>query len=84
MRWFVRQSNKKSRVCASNQYQKSIFCGDILKIKSEELKVEGNVYNVFEAYMIYKNDHSKIIKKEYESKFDDYSKNWRRNGKIYH
>ena len=36
LRHFVRQSIKGRRVCAFNQYYKSNFCGDILKILSRE------------------------------------------------
>ena len=72
MRWLVRPSRKGGRVCAFNQYFKSKICGDVLKITSKELKAAGKVYDITEAYMKYKNDHLKIIKKEYETKFDDY------------
>ena len=44
----------------------------VIKILSRELNVGGNVYDSIETYMKYKNDHLKIIKEEYESKFDDY------------
>ena len=54
MRHFVRQSNKGGRACALNQYYKSKTCDDISKILSRELKVEGNVYDIVEAYMKYK------------------------------
>ena len=69
---FIRQSIRGGRVCAFNQYYKSKICGDVIKILSRELKVEGNVYDIIEAYMKYKNDHLKILKEEYESKFKDY------------
>ena len=72
MRWFIRQAAYGGRVCAFNQNYKSKVSDDILKIISEEINVEGNVYDTFEAYMKYKNDHLKIFKEEYESKFDDY------------
>ena len=72
MRHFVRQSMKRGRVSAFNQYYKSNICGDNLEILSRELKVEGNVYEINEAYMNYKNNHLKIIKEKYESKFNDY------------
>ena len=72
MRLFVRQSIKRGRVCAFNQYYKSKICDDILKIISEELNVKGNVYDIIETYMKFKNEHLKIIEEEYESKFDDY------------
>ena len=71
MRWLVRQSIKGGRVCAVNQYYKTKICGDMLKIISKELKVEGNVYDII-GYMKYKNKHLKNVKEEYESKFADY------------
>ena len=74
MRWFARQSIKGGRVCAFNHYYRSKICHDVLKILSEELKVKGNVYESIEAYIEYKNKHLKIIKEEYESKFDEYRK----------
>ena len=57
MRWLVRQSIKIARVCAFNQYYKSKICDDILKIISEELNVNGNIYDLIEAYLNYKNKH---------------------------
>ena len=51
MKWFVRQAAYGGRVCAFNQYYKSKSCDDILKIISKELCVEGNDYDVTEAYM---------------------------------
>ena len=54
-RWFVRQSIKGGRVCAFNQYYKSKICSDVLKIISEELKFDGNLYDIIEGYMKYKN-----------------------------
>ena len=71
-RWFIRQSIKGGRVCAFNQYYKSKHCDDILKIINRELAVKGTVYDTIEAYMEYKNKHSKIFEKEYENHFDDY------------
>ena len=54
MRWFVRQIIKGGRVCAFIQYYISKICGDLSKILSRELIVEGNVYDIFKAYMKYK------------------------------
>ena len=51
MRHFVRQGSKGGRVCSFNQYYKSKICSDVLKILSRELKVEGIVYDINEAYM---------------------------------
>ena len=74
MRWFLRETIKGGRVCASNQYYKSKVCDDILKIISEELNVKGNIHDIIEAYLEYKNKHLKEFEKEYESKFNDYTK----------
>ena len=58
MRWFVRRSTKRGRVCAFNQYYKSEkICDDILKIISEKINVEGNFYDIIEAYLNFKNQH---------------------------
>ena len=72
MRNIVRHSLEGERVCAFNQYYKSKICGDVLKFLPGELKVERVVFNIIEADMKYKNDHSKIITEEYEIKFDNY------------
>ena len=72
MRWFVRQAAYGGRVCAFNQYYKSKHFDDIKKIISNELKVEGNIYEIFEEYLKYKNEHFKILEEEYESQFNDY------------
>ena len=57
MRRFVRQSIKRGRVCAFNQYYKSKNCDEILEIISEELNVKGKNYDIIEAYLNYKNKH---------------------------
>ena len=72
MRWFVRQSIKGGRVCAFIQYYISEICDYILKCKSEEWNEKGIVYDIVEAHLDYKNKHLEIIKKEYESNFNDY------------
>ena len=64
MRYFVRQSIKGGRVCAFDRFCQSENCGEVLKIISKELKVEGNFYYSIEAYMKYKNNHLKINKEE--------------------
>ena len=61
MRWFVRQSIKRERVCTLNQFYKSKNCDEVLEILSEELNVKGNKYDIIEAHMNYKNHHLKII-----------------------
>ena len=61
MRHFVRQAAYGGRVCAFNQYYKSKSCDDFLKIISEELNVKGNVYDIIEGYMNYKNKHYKTF-----------------------
>ena len=72
LRWFVRQSIKRGRFCAFNQYYKSKHCDDILKNINKELAVKGTVYDTIEAYMEYKNKHFEIFEKEYENQFNDY------------
>ena len=72
LRWFVRQAACGGRVCALNQYYKSKICDDILKTISEELHVQGNIYDIIEVYMDYKNKHFKVFEKGYENQFDEY------------
>ena len=72
VRHFIRQSIKGGRVCAFNQYYKPNFCGGILKMLSRKSKVEGNVYDIIEAYMNYENNPIKFIKEENECKFNNY------------
>ena len=64
MGWFVRQSIKGGRCCSFNEYTKSKFCDDILRIISEELIAEGNIYDIIEDYLQYKNQYMKIHEKE--------------------
>ena len=49
MRYFHRHSIKRGRVCALIQYYKSKLCDDVLKIISEELNVQGYIYDFIEA-----------------------------------
>ena len=72
MRWFFRQSIKRGRVCAFNQYYKSKLCDDIFKKISEELNVKGKTYDIIEAYLNSRNKHFKTFGKEYENQFNDY------------
>ena len=69
MRWFARQSNKNGRVCAFNQYFKLKVCDNIFNCISEELNVNGNVYEIMVKYLNYKNNFLETLKKEYESNF---------------
>ena len=71
-RWFVRQSIKGGRVCSFNQHYKSKVCDYFFKIISQELNIKGNIYDIIEAYLIYKNEHFKIFEKENETQFIDY------------
>ena len=72
MRWFVRQVAYGGCVCAFNQYYKSKHCDDILKFISKELCVKGNVYDIIEVYMEYKDKHFKIFEKKFENQFNDF------------
>ena len=71
MRSFVRESIKGGRISVFDQYYKSRICDDILNCTSEEFHVKGNIYDIIEAYLEYKNKHFEIIKKQYESNFND-------------
>ena len=71
MSWIVRRARKGERVCAFNQYYESKICV-ILNHTSEETNVKGNIYNIIEVYLYYKNKHLEIFKIEYENKFKDY------------
>ena len=46
MKWFVQQIIKG--VCAFSQYYRSKICDEILKITSEEINVNGKVYDIIE------------------------------------
>ena len=72
MRRFVKQSIKGGRVCAFNRYYESQICVDVLKIVSEELTLNGNVYDIIEAFLEYKIKQFKLLEKEYENHFNDY------------
>ena len=72
MRWFVRQAAYGSRVCAFNLDYKSKSCDNISKSISEELNVTGNVYDIIEENINYRNKHFKTFEKEYESHFNDH------------
>ena len=72
IRYFVKQSIKGGQVCAFFQYYVSNICDEVIKVLSEELNVKRNVYHIIEAYIKYKNIHSKIIREEYENEFADY------------
>ena len=64
MRWFVRQSIKRGRVCAFNQYYKSDHYNDIKRILAKELGIRnGNVYDIIEEYLRYKKKRYDIYKK---------------------
>ena len=71
MRWFVRQSIARGRVCAFNQNYKSKVCVDIIGIISEELNVKANIHDNIEAYLNCKDKHFGIFEKEYENQYND-------------
>ena len=72
MRWFVRQSIKRGRVCSFNQYYKSNHYKDIKRILSKELGVKGNLYDIIEEYLRYKKKYYDIYNIEYENQFKNY------------
>ena len=74
MRHFVRQSIKRGRCSALNQYYKSNISQEVFNILSKELNVIGNdnVCEIIDKYFEYTNKQRKIIEDEYDSKFKDY------------
>ena len=76
---FVNQKN--GRVCAFIQQYISKNCDDMLKIIPEEWNVKWNVFDIKEAYLEYKNKYLRTLKKEDESKFNEY-RNENEEGKV--
>ena len=77
MRHFVRQSIKRGRCSALNQYYKSNISQEVFNIISKELNVNGNdnVCEIINKYFEYTNEQRKIIEDEYDSQFKDYRDN---------
>ena len=72
MRHFVRQSIKGGKVGAFNQIYESEVSDIIFDTIKLELGVDGNKYEIIEAYTSYLKDYKKKYENEYDSKFDDY------------
>ena len=64
LRYFVRQSIKSGRFCAFKQHYKSLKCDDILKIKTEEIDVKGNIFDIIKACLKHKINISKEQRKK--------------------
>ena len=71
MRSFVRQSNKRGKICSFNQYYHSKICPDILKIIAEDLNVKRKIYDTIQVFLNFRNEHFKTIENEYENNFND-------------
>ena len=72
MRWSVRQSIKRGRLCAFIQFYKSKSCDGILKIISDELNLQGKIFDNLEANLNYRKKYFENFEKEYENQFNDY------------
>ena len=74
MRHFVRQSIKRGRCSALNQYYKSNISQEVFNVIAKELNVNGsdNVCEIINNYFEKTNEQRKIIEDEYDSKFKDY------------
>ena len=72
MRFFVKLSVKRDRVCAFILFIISKIRVDILIHISEELNVKRNIFNFTETYLEYKIIHLEIIARVYENKFNNY------------
>ena len=71
MRHFVKQSIKRGRCSALNQYCKSNNPGEVLDIISKELDNKGNVCEILDKCFEYTNKHRKRIENENDSHFND-------------
>ena len=75
MRYFVRQSTKRGRVCAYNQNYHSKSCDNFLKCLAEEIIIDfesSSTYNIIETYIKHSDQHNDIFKKENNNHFQDY------------
>ena len=72
MRHFVRQSIKRGRCSALNQYHKSSISDKVIIIILKELDINGNKCEILDKYFEFTNKHRKIIENEYNSQFEDY------------
>ena len=72
MRHFVRQSIKRGRCSALNQFYKSTTSDEVFNIISIEINVIGKICKILDKYYEYTNKHGKLIENEYDSQFEDY------------
>ena len=75
MRNFVRQSKKRGRCSALNQYYQSTISDEVFNTDSKELNINGNIYETSDNYFEYTNKLRKILKKEDGSQFADFREN---------
>ena len=59
MRCFLRKSMKIGRCSGLNQYFKSTFSAEVFIIVSEEIGVNGNIYETLDDYFEMTNKHRK-------------------------
>ena len=72
---FVRQSIKRGRCSALNQYFKSNISKEVFNIISKELNIDyinENICGIIDKYFEYTNEKRKLIEDEYDSQFKDY------------
>ena len=72
MRHFVRQSIKGVRGAALNQFYKSSIPNEMFNIMSQELNINGKIFEILDKKFEYTNKHRKTIDNENDSQFDDY------------
>ena len=72
IRHFVRQSIRRGRCSALNQYYKSKISDEVFNIISKELDNNDNVCEMLEKSFEYTYKQTKIIENEYDSHFNDY------------
>ena len=75
MRWFVRQSTKRGKVCSYNQYEHSKSFDNVLKCLANELNGDiesSTTYDIIEKFLYYTDQQKKIYAKESKGQIQDY------------
>ena len=69
MRNFVRQSRKRGRCNAFNQYYNSIISDNVFGIISKELDIDGNICEILDNNFEFLINYEKLYAKKFHSKY---------------
>ena len=72
MGWFVRQSMEGGRCSTLNQYENSIISDEVIIINSKELEINGNICEILDKYVEFRNKHGELLENGVDSQFEDY------------